>query len=254
MEIKNILEKFNELAPLCFSFDAQKNLGHYDNSGMILDCASQTDSVVCALDFTNEVVDYAISVGAKLIITHHPAIYRGIKSVSGTYVKAIENGITVYSAHLNLDVASGGIDDGLASLAGAKQTQTLTYVNETNGFGRRFSVEPQTAESVVNALIGKLSATKYMFFGDKNKTISTVSTYCGAGLGEQDVYKAEGVDLLISADIPHHVLLAALNSGKAVLQLTHYASEAFAMKNFVEEKLQKQLEIKCYFYVDERFI
>lgn len=254
MEIKSILEKFNELAPLSYSFDAQKNLGHYDNSGMILDCAKETNSVVCALDLTNEVVDFAISVGAKLIITHHPAIYRGITRVSGTYVKAIENGITVYSAHLNLDVASGGIDDGLASLAGAKEAQTLTFVNESKGFGRRFNIEPQTAESAVNALIGKLSTTRYMFFGDKSKTVSTVSTYCGAGLGEQDVYKAEGVDLLISADIPHHVLLAALNSGKAVLQLTHYASEVFAMKNFVEEKLQEQLEVKCYFYVDERFI
>ncbi len=254
MKVKDILQKFDELAPLSDSFDAQKNLGYYDNSGMILDCATDTDCVVCALDLTEAVVDYAIEVGAKLIITHHPAIYRAIKSVSGTYVKAIANGITVYSAHLNLDVANGGIEDGLAKLAGANQTQMLTNVNESKGFGRRFNIESQPAESVVNALIAQLSTNKYMFFGDKNKPVSTISTYCGAGLGEQDVYKANGVDLLVSADIPYHVLLAALNNGKAVLQLTHYASEVFAMKCFVEEKLQAQLNIKCYFYVDNRFL
>lgn len=254
MKVKDILQKFDELVPVAYSLDAKKNLGFYDNSGMILDCATDTDCVVCALDLCDDVVDYAIKVGAKLIITHHPAIYKGITTVDGTYVKAIANGITVYSAHLNFDVAVDGIDDRLAKMAGANQTQTLMYVNESRGFGRRFCIEPQTAGSVVNALIAQLSTNKYMFFGDKERVVKTISTHCGAGLSEQDVFKGEEVDLFISADIPHHVLLSALNRGKAVLQLTHYASEAFAMKGFMEEVLQEQLNIKCYFYVDERFL
>lgn len=254
MEISKIIERFNALAPISLSFDAQKNLGAYDNSGLILDCATDTSCIVCALDLTDAVVDYAINVGAKLIITHHPAIYRAVKSVSGTYVKAITAGITVYSAHLNLDSADDGIEDRLASFVGGDETEIISYINETHGFGRIFSVEEQTAESVVNRVIGALSTTKYMFFGEKNKPVSRVATFCGAGLGEQDVLKASGADLLISADIPHHVLLLALNQGKCVLQLTHYASEVFAMKSFIEEIFEKEIKIKCYFYVDDRFI
>ena len=253
MEIKKILEAFNEVAPLSLSFDAQKNCGHYDNSGLILDCAEETDSVVFALDLTNEVVDYAVSVGAKLIITHHPAIYRGIKSVSGTYVKAISAGITVYSAHLNLDAAVNGIDDTLASLAGATETEIIDYVNETRGFGRKFSISPTTAESVVNRLIRALSTDKYMFFGNKNAVVDSVATFCGAGLNEQSA-STVNAQLLISADIPHHVLLAGLNSGKCILQLTHYASEAIAMKHFVENSFANKINIKCYFFTDKRFL
>ena len=170
MKVKDILQKFDELVPVAYSLDAKKNLGFYDNSGMILDCATDTDCVVCALDLCDDVVDYAIKVGAKLIITHHPAIYKGITMVDGTYVKAIANGITVYSAHLNFDVAVDGIDDRLAKMAGANQTQTLMYVNESRGFGRRFCIEPQIAESVVNALIAQLimqiQAVKGVYFGE----------------------------------------------------------------------------------------
>lgn len=254
MEINKILEQFNKLAPITLSYDAQKNLGAYDNSGLILDCATNTDCVVCALDLTNEVIEYANEVGAKLIITHHPAIYRAIKNVSGTYVKAIQSGISVYSAHLNLDIASQGIEDYLASFAGAKDTKILTYVTENNGFGRVFNVEATSCECVVNRLIEALSTDKYIFFGDKNKTCNKVATFCGAGLSEADIALAKEADLLVSADISHHVLLSALNQGKSVLQLTHYASEVFAMKSFVEELFEKEIKMKCYFYVDKRFL
>ncbi|MBR4419817.1 MAG: Nif3-like dinuclear metal center hexameric protein [Clostridia bacterium] len=254
MEIKKILEQFNELAPLSLSYDAQKNLGYYDNSGLMMDCSTETDCVVCALDLTDKVVDYAIEVGAKLIITHHPAIYHGIKTINGTYIKAISAGITVYSAHLNLDTAAGGIEDGLAKLAGAKDTKTLTFVNENYGFGRIFKIETEKAENVVNSVIGALNTTKYIFFGCKDTPISTVATFCGAGLSEQGINLASEADLLISADISHHVLLTALNKGKCVLQLTHYASEVFAMKAFIEELFERKLKMKYYFCVDERFI
>ena len=254
MEIKKILEVFNSLAPLSFSDDAIKNLGCYDNSGLLIDCGGETNSVVCALDLTDEVVDYAIKVGAKLIITHHPAIYRAIKNVNGTYVKAIKNGITVYSAHLCLDVANNGIEDNLALFAGAKQSEILQKVNEGHGFGRKFDISPKTAENVVNELIATLSTDKFMFFGDKNSVVNKIATFCGSGLSEQSIYLARDCDLLISADISHHVLLSALNQGKCVLQLTHYASEMLAMKHFVKELFENQLKMKYYFYTDKRFL
>ena len=254
MEISKIIQQFEQFAPLSLSYDAQKNLGAYDNSGLILEVAKTTDCVVCALDLTSEVVDYANSVNAKLIITHHPAIYRAVKNVGGTYVKAIQSGISVYSAHLNLDSAKDGIEDKLASFAGASDSKILSYVSETNGFGRIFSIPTQTAENVVNRLIGALATNKYMFFGDLSKPISTVATFCGAGLGESDIYKAKEADMLISADVPHHVLLSALEQGKCVMQLTHYASEVFAMKEIVENLFNNQINLKCYFYTDKRFL
>ncbi len=254
MEIKKILEVFDSLAPLSLSDDAIKNLGFYDNSGLLVDCGGDTQSVVCALDLTDEVIDYAVSVGSKLIITHHPAIYRAIKNINGTYVKAIKNGITVYSAHLCLDTATNGIEDCLACFAGAESSEILQNVNPTHGFGRKFLVKSQTAESVVNELIAKLSTNKYMFFGDKSATVNKVATFCGAGLNEQGIASARDCELLISADISHHVLLSALNQGKCVLQLTHYASEVFAMKKFTQELFENQLKMKYYFYTDKRFL
>lgn len=254
MEINQILNCFNQFAPLSLSDDAIKNLGYYDNSGLILDCGGDTDCVVCALDLTNEVVDFAIQKGAKLIITHHPAIYRPIKNVGGTYVKAIKHGISVYSAHLCLDSASGGIDDILASFAGANECEIIQNVNENHGFGRKFSIQPKSAQTVVNSVIAQLSTDKFMFFGDKNTLVSKVATFCGAGLSEQGIKSASDCQLLISADISHHVLLSALDNGKCVLQLTHYASEVFAMQKFVKDFFENKLNMNYYFYIDKRFL
>lgn len=92
-----------------------------------------------------------------------------------------------------------------------------------------------------------------MFFGNKNRRIKRVASFCGAGLDEQAVIKSENEDLLVSADIPHHVLLAALEKNKCVLQLTHYSSEAFAFERYAK-KLCEKLKIKTRFYFDERFI
>ncbi|MBQ7408022.1 MAG: Nif3-like dinuclear metal center hexameric protein [Clostridia bacterium] len=254
MKIAEILKIFDNAAPLSLSADAQKNIGFYDNSGLLIDCATDTDTVVCALDLNNAVIDKAIELNAKLIITHHPAIYHPIKNIQGLYSRAAVNGISIYSAHLCLDSAFGGIDDGLAQMAGCVgEAKIVLYVNETNGFGRIFSVEQQTAESIVNRVIATLNTNKYMFFGDKNTIVNSVATFCGAGLNDGGVNAAINSELLISADIPHHVLLNALEKGKCVLQLTHYASEAYVMKNFCE-KLFSQNKINSYFYADERFL
>ena len=55
----------------------------YDNSGFLLgnpDC--ECTGALVALDLTPAVVDEAISLGANLIVTHHPFIFSGIKRIT----------------------------------------------------------------------------------------------------------------------------------------------------------------------------
>ncbi len=79
-------------------------------------------SVLLTLDVTNENVCYAVDHGFDCIISHHPVIFSGIKALrTDTYdgrmfAQLLSHNIGVYCAHTNLDSATGGVNDALASL------------------------------------------------------------------------------------------------------------------------------------------
>lgn len=255
MRINDVLEIMNEKAPLKLSDAACEKLGAYDNSGLIIEGREeQTPSVVFALDLCEAVAEFAEKSGSKLIITHHPAIYRPIKRITrGVYTRCIENGITVYSTHLSLDTAEGGIEDGLARACGAETSVILEPTDFGRGFGRSFEADGATFAEQVERITRRLGARRFWTFGDPDTEIDRIATFCGSGLDEAAIERASDCQMLVSADIPHHVLLAASERGKCVLQLTHYASEAAAMREFAR-KTCDEYKINYRFYLDERFM
>ena len=88
----------------------------FDNVGILVgDETKEVKSIVVALDCDKTAVDKAISVGADLIVTHHPVIFEPLKAVrEGDIVyRLISNNISVISMHTNLDVAESGVSDTL---------------------------------------------------------------------------------------------------------------------------------------------
>lgn len=84
-----------------------------------------------ALEASPDVVEQAVSAGVQLIITHHALLFRPI-SVLDTRQRrsrAIQHllaaDIAVYSAHTNLDVAPGGVNDVIAERIGLNDTEIL---------------------------------------------------------------------------------------------------------------------------------
>lgn len=87
--------------------------------------------VLFAVDPTDAVVDEARSLGAQLIVTHHPLLLRGVHVIrrdepKGRVVMSlIESGIALYSAHTNADSARPGVADALADVIGLVDTEPL---------------------------------------------------------------------------------------------------------------------------------
>lgn len=125
MKIREIISSIEEFSPLSL----QEN---WDNSGLqIGDANDEVDSALITLDVTEEVIDDAILHGEKLIISHHPLIFSGIKSITGKssveriIFKAIKNNIAIYSAHTNIDMAKGGVSWKMAEKIGLQSISTL---------------------------------------------------------------------------------------------------------------------------------
>ncbi len=97
----------------------------YDNSGLLVGTMSDpVASVLVSLDCTEAVVQEAIELGATMIVSHHPIVFKGLKRFNGsTYVErtvmaAIAHGIALYAIHTNLDNVADGVNSKLAQLVG----------------------------------------------------------------------------------------------------------------------------------------
>lgn len=115
-------------------------------------------TVLTALDVTEEVVDEAIAAGADLIIAHHAIIFRPLKTLrtdtpaGRIYEKCIKHDIAVYIAHTNLDVAPGGINDMMADALGLENRTFLEEVVEDPLCKLVVYVPESHREAVSNAL------------------------------------------------------------------------------------------------------
>lgn len=124
-KVQRIINLINQIAPPRL---AEK----WDNVGLLVgDYSAEVEKVMVTLDVTETVVDHAIQEGVKLIIAHHPIIFSEIKTIRADQpigkilIKTISNGINIFAAHTNLDIAKGGINDLLANRLGLKQVEPL---------------------------------------------------------------------------------------------------------------------------------
>ena len=97
----------------------------HDNVGLqVGDPDLRVRSILVALDATEDIIAEAVRRGANLIITHHPLLFRPLRSISpvtsrGRCVIALaQHGIALYSAHTNLDFTRGGTSFALADAIG----------------------------------------------------------------------------------------------------------------------------------------
>ncbi len=129
--INQVIEKLEDFAPP----ELQES---YDNSGLITgDRSQEITGIMICLDCTEEVVDEAIEKNCNLIISHHPILFSGIKSLTGknyverTIIKAIKNDIAIYASHTNLDSVEGGVNSKIAEKLSLKNVKVLSPVKDS---------------------------------------------------------------------------------------------------------------------------
>ncbi len=213
---KQIYDYINSIAP----FDTQMD---FDNAGLLIgdfNCKSQ--KVLISLDADMAVINEATAIGANIVITHHPIIFHPLKSVlcdTAVYA-AVKNGITVISAHTNLDIAPKGVNDSLAEAAGVKADEYLNDECTLIGhFDREYS-SSELAEKLKTSL--NINGLR---FTPVNDHIHTAAVSCGAGGGSIYLAAQYHTDAFITGEIKHHEMIFANEHHISVFDLGHYNSE-----------------------------
>lgn len=149
---KDIFQMLEEWAPRHLAYD-------WDNVGLQIGSPSrQSGNILVTLDVVESVVEEAIDKGAGLIIAHHPMLFKPLSEVNMDTVKGslieklILNKITVYAAHTNLDVASGGVNDMLCERIGIRAESSLVQTGRENLYKLAVYVPESHGEAVREAL------------------------------------------------------------------------------------------------------
>lgn len=186
----------------------------YDNAGLAVgNPEAEVERVLVALDATEEVVDEAIRVGAQMVVTHHPIIFRPIKQLAWanrqqrTIAKAIAAGVALYAAHTNLDSAPAeGISHRLASMLGLREVALLEpSPNEGVGIGVVAEcVEPMQPEQLLAQIKCTLGVDALRHSPIRCDKVSRVAICSGSGGSLIEAAELAGADLYLSADFKYH--------------------------------------------------
>ena len=253
MKLKEIKSFLEGMAPLA----VQES---WDNSGLQIGCSDKDiHKVMICLDLTEAVLDEAEAIGADLVISHHPLIFKGLKSISGsTYQercvrKAILSDIAVYSAHTSLDNILGGVNHKIASLLGlsslrwldsGESAETLAGTCAGSGSGLIGELpQPVPVEEFLHSVKEKfgVKALKYSPVA-AGTTIRRVALCGGSGAFLLPKAVEMGADCFISGEFHYHDYF---DPGTLLIELGHYESEQFT-QDLLKESLERafpELEI-----------
>lgn len=248
--VKNVFDYINSIAP----FDKQCE---WDNSGLIIGNPNQEiKKIGVVLDITPDAVAYAAKNGIELIVSHHPVIFRAIKTILAddpAYMLA-RNGVSAICAHTSLDIAEGGVNDALADALGFKNAYPLSDSGETEMI-RICETDGITCDELAKHVSEKLSTGVMMAGNEKN--IEKIALCGGAGGSFLHDVAAAGCDAFITGEARHHEFLDAANLGVTLIAAGHFETEnpvvAVLAKNIKDnfgcevEIIPQQSPVKYYF-------
>ncbi|WP_297796176.1 Nif3-like dinuclear metal center hexameric protein [uncultured Eudoraea sp.] len=125
MKVRDVSEILEELAPLEYAED-------FDNVGLLVgDPDTNVSNILVTLDSPEIVIDEAINKSCNLIISFHPILFKGVKTLTGAnyveraVIKAIRNNIAIYCLHTALDNAIDGVNAKICEILEVKNPRIL---------------------------------------------------------------------------------------------------------------------------------
>ncbi len=337
--VRDIISAMEEIAPPYLA-------ENWDNVGLQIGCKSwPVKKVWVALDPSPVVIQKACEQDVNLLITHHPLFFKPIKRLDvGTVfgkclADCIQKGLSIYSAHTNLDSVDGGLNDMLArriglegcrilgqavqlkyymlvifcpsayendilsvdgqhcllrhlntenrfiwwnhslddgnissasnkkavNLTGQKMSKIEMIVDENNlsftisklkqlvchsdlaynvypvegldkkhGIGRLGELpNPTTLKQLALSIKKNLGLSAIRMVGDPDLTVEKVAICTGSGASLLKAFITSDAQAYLSGDMKYHDAMAALDAGKGIIDVGHFASEQIMVDNIV---------------------
>ncbi|RFA09479.1 Nif3-like dinuclear metal center hexameric protein [Subtercola boreus] len=221
------------------------NAESWDAPGLLSGAVeAEVTSIHLAVDAVAETVDEALSLGADLLLVHHPLLLRGVTTVAETTYKGallarlIRGGCALVAAHTNADIVENGVSAVIAQRLGLPDAVAIVPASGPSavpgtGIGRVGTLaEPTTLGRLARQLAELLpaTATGIRVAGAYDQPVSRIALCGGAGDSLLREPAVRGADVYITSDLRHHPASeareqATLGTGPALIDVSHWASE-----------------------------
>ena len=98
---------------------------------------------------------------------------------------------------------------------------------------------------------------KISVYGKRGYVAKKCASFCGGGAGYALTQVKEGktdADLIITSDMPHHIIKELTEYGKSIIIIPHYCAEEYGFKAFYEKLSQKfSGKADSFYFFDKRF-
>jgi len=234
--LQHIIDTIESVAPLKWQEE-------WDNSGLqVGDRNADIRAALLTTDLTESVVDEAIEQHCDLIISHHPLLFHGLKTVTGAtpqqriVEKAILHHIAIYSSHTAMDVYLNGVSGKMAEKIGLRDYHILSPNPENEKVGLGVvgqSSSPLTFSDLLACIKKAFDAPMLRYIVGPKTMVQTIAICGGAGAELMDAAIEVGADVFISADMKYHEMAEA-EEKIGLVDIDHWVSEHFTTEIFQE--------------------
>ena len=218
--VGDILAYLDTIAPPALKME-------WDNVGLL--CGSRSTpvtKVLVALDPFEHVCQEAADLGAELIVTHHPLIFRPLPNITdetsiGRSLQILcRHGISAVNTHTNLDCAEGGVNDVLAEKLGLSDITVLSQ----EGLLRCGIVPEQTLKDFL-AHVKNTLGCQGLRYVDCGKTVRKVAVGGGSCADGMLDALAAGCDTFVTADVKYNQFWDAKDLVIHLIDAGHFCTE-----------------------------
>ena len=249
VKIKEVLSALEQFAPL----PLQES---WDNAGLQVGLTeAEVSGALLCLDVTESIVAEALNRGCNLIVSHHPLLFRGLKTISDltdvqrTVMKAIQHGICVISMHTNMDNARGGVNFQIAAKLGLQDVGFMSArkVGDVECGSGVIGTLPEPVVScdfilkVKKAFDVECAMTNELL----RRPIQRVALCGGAGDFLLDEAVNAGADAFITGEMHYHQYFG-YEQRIQICVIGHYQSEQFTAEVFRDIIGRECPGVPCY--------
>lgn len=229
----------------------------FDNVGLLVgDYNAPFDSIALTFDITPEVVQKAVVLNTKVLISHHPIIFQGLKNITPyernqkAIMTAIKHGINLIALHTNLDRARQGVNDILARRLGLVNVEPLEESDGIPGFIRIGELpQPMTVSDFLQWVCVRLNANVLRHNIPTKEKIKKVAVCGGSGSQFWRQVRLADVDAFVTADVKYHTFWDAQGS-LFIIDAGHYETEVPVLQN-LRTMLSETFNVPIHLIVSE---
>jgi len=263
LKLSKILEAIEALVPLEYA-------ATWDNVGLLYgNPEKDIKHITLCLDITSKALDFALSKGSQLCISHHPLLFDPINRFdqkdphTRIITRLIQEDMAFYASHTNLDAALGGVSDCLLSALGLKkdtsESQDIFFPVEIKEqvknfdslkYGRvTFDYDRLTLSSLYEKILSSLDSPGLLMNFDQDGLAGKI--YVAGGSFDSDWIEdiiPMKVRTVITGEMKYHHMLYLAEHGINVFVLGHDVSERVVLDPFASllRKVLPSISIDVY--------